>query len=638
MSWRREAAALALAGVGALLLASHAVAAPPAPSLLSAPPDPSTSRTATFAFAEPAAASFRCRLDDSALEPCTSPVTYQDLADGPHLFRVRGVDANGDVGQATLYRWTIAGPAVSITSGPSSPTRATTATFAFQTAAAAAECRLDGQAFAACTSPVSYTSLPDGEHTFRVRPVAPAGAPATAAAWSWTVDTVAPGLTLAGGPTGAVQALSAQFTFTTSEPASVTCHLDGAAWGPCASPLSYGGLKEGVHVLELRAADAAGNAGTAARTWRIDVTPPALRLPAAPTEEASGPIGARITYDAAGTDRGAPLPPAAVSCAPRSGTTFPLGATTISCTATDDAGNAASGSFVATVRDTTPPTINAPDVQLEATGAYGIRRTDKALVAYRNAISAVDLVSPATISVDIPATLPVGRSALLVNARDRAGNEASKRVAVTVLAVGSVASTSDLMPPLPVRRARIEAGDHLLRLTWLGLQEQAAHVVVRLLQPRRTWPGRAVYRGRESSVVVRGLKNGIEHRLSIVVVDRAGNRSRAVVLVATPTAVLLAEPAPNAIVSEAPLFRWAPVGGASYFNLQLFRGRTKVLSAWPRLARLKLPGRWRYDDRVRQLEPGVYTWYVWPGYGERADTHYGPLLGKSRFRVVPATG
>ena len=96
--------------------------------------------------------------------------------------------------------------------------------------------------------------------------------------------------------------------------------------------------------------------------------------------------------------------------------------------------------------------------------------------------------------------------------------------------------------------------------------------------------------------------------------------------------------AANAIVSGAPLFRWAPVGGASYFNLQLFRGRTKVLSAWPRLARLNLPGRWRYDDRDQRLEPGVYTWYVWPGYGDRADARYGQLLGKSRFRVVPATG
>jgi hypothetical protein len=138
-------------------------------------------------------------------------------------------------------------------------------------------------------------------------------------------------------------------------------------------------------------------------------------------------------------------------------------------------------------------------------------------------------------------------------------------------------------------------------------------------------------------VVVRGLRNGVQHRLAIVVVDRAGNRSRAVVVVATPVARLLAEPAANAIVTAPPRFRWAPLRGASYFNLQLFRGRTKLLSAWPRFARLKLPARWRYDERLWRLEPGVYTWYVWPGYGKRTAKRYGPMLGKGTFRVVGRT-
>jgi hypothetical protein len=635
---RLGAPALVVAWGAALLVSAAAVAAPPAPTLVSTPPDPSTSRTATFAFADPAAASFRCRLDERALEPCTSPVTYQGLADGPHVFRVRGVDADGEIGPVTLYRWTVAAPAASISSGPPSPTRATDATFAFQTATVAAQCRLDGAPFSSCSSPVSYATLLDGEHTFHVRPVMPDGAPGTAAVWTWTVDTVPPAVTLAGGPSGVVKSPSAAFTFTTSEPASVTCRLDGAAPAPCGSPVSYGGLQEGTHTVEVRAVDQAGNADTASRTWRIDATPPALRLPAAPTVEANGPAGASISFQASATDRGAPVPPSGVACAPRSGSTFPLGATTVSCTATDDAGNAASGSFVATVRDTTPPTINAPDVRLEATGAHGIRRTDKALVAYLETISAVDLVSPATVAVEIPASLPVGRSTLLVTARDRAGNEASRRVTVTVLAVGTVAGTTDLVPPAPVRRVRVEAGDHILRLSWLRPREPGTHVVVRLLEPRRSWPGRVVFRGRERFVVVRGLRNGVQHRLSIVVVDRAGNRSRAVVRVATPTARLLAAPAANAVVTEPPLFRWAPMRGASYFNLQLFRGRTKLLSAWPRLARLKLPARWRYDERLWRLEPGVYTWYVWPGYGKRAEVRYGPLLGTSRFRVVPASG
>src|SRR6185436_6712518 len=39
--------------------------------------------------------------------------------------------------------------------------------------------------------------------------------------------------------------------------------------------------------------------------------------------------------------------------------TFPLGTTTVDCTATDAAGNEATGSFTVTVRDTTGPTITS---------------------------------------------------------------------------------------------------------------------------------------------------------------------------------------------------------------------------------------------------------------------------------------
>jgi hypothetical protein len=80
------------------------------------------------------------------------------------------------------------------------------------------------------------------------------------------------------------------------------------------------------------------------------------------------------------------------------------------------------------------------------------------------------------------------------------------------------------------------------------------------------------------------------------------------------------------------------VPGASYFNVQLFRGKTKILSAWPTVARLQLKKGWVYDRVKRTLAPGAYTWYVWPGLGNRAETRYGPMLGKSTFTVVKRKG
>jgi CSLREA domain-containing protein len=51
------------------------------------------------------------------------------------------------------------------------------ATFSFSSTEAGSkfQCRLDGQSYAACSSPKSYSSLPKGSHTFRVRAVDKAG-------------------------------------------------------------------------------------------------------------------------------------------------------------------------------------------------------------------------------------------------------------------------------------------------------------------------------------------------------------------------------------------------------------------------------------------------------------------------------
>ena len=61
-----------------------------------------------------------------------------------------------------------------------------------------------------------------------------------------------------------------------------------------------------------------------------------------------------------------------IECAPASGATFPLGTTTVDCTATDNAGNTATGSFAVTVEDTTAPRSRCPaDITAEATGPGG---------------------------------------------------------------------------------------------------------------------------------------------------------------------------------------------------------------------------------------------------------------------------
>lgn len=86
-------------------------------------------------------------------------------------------------------------PETSIGSGPSTPTRSASASFGFSSPEAGAtfECKLDGGAFAPCTSPKGYSALKDGKHTFSVRAVDTAGnTDSTPATRAFTVDTTAP--------------------------------------------------------------------------------------------------------------------------------------------------------------------------------------------------------------------------------------------------------------------------------------------------------------------------------------------------------------------------------------------------------------------------------------------------------------
>jgi probable HAF family extracellular repeat protein len=78
-----------------------------------------------------------------------------------------------------------------------------------------------------------------------------------------------------------------------------------------------------------------------------DTTPPELRLPDDIAAEATSKDGAEVTYAATATDENPTKPE--VSCTHPSGSTFALGEITVTCTATDKAGNQATGTFNVTV-------------------------------------------------------------------------------------------------------------------------------------------------------------------------------------------------------------------------------------------------------------------------------------------------
>jgi hypothetical protein len=74
-----------------------------------------------------------------------------------------------------------------------------------------------------------------------------------------------------------------------------------------------------------------------------DTTPPVLTTPGNIDVDATSPAGAAVPYVATATDDTDPSP--TVTCDPPSGSVFPIGDTTIQCTAKDAAGNSSSDSF-----------------------------------------------------------------------------------------------------------------------------------------------------------------------------------------------------------------------------------------------------------------------------------------------------
>jgi hypothetical protein len=157
---------------------------------------------------------------------------------------------------------------------PNDPSNNPSPSFSFSSneANSTFECKLDGGAFEACTSPKSFTGLSEGSHTFQVRATDAAGnTDQSPASYTWTVDTTPPETAIDSGPSGTVKQKDATFTFSSEPNSTFECKLDAADFSACVSPRRYTRLVSGSHTFEVRATDAAGNTDPSpdTRTWTV---------------------------------------------------------------------------------------------------------------------------------------------------------------------------------------------------------------------------------------------------------------------------------------------------------------------------------------------------------------------------------
>jgi arylsulfatase A-like enzyme len=248
----------------------------PVVTIVDGPPSRSNVATATFhlSYSEPGV--HLCRLDKARFVGCGTTVSFTGLDDGLHKFTAKTTDQAGNKSGLATRSWrqdTVA-PVVTFLSAPPDPSNLTTASFTYTGGERVTfSCSRDGGGWSTCGSSRSYKSLKPGLHSFSVKAVDLAGNESAPATHQWTIDTTAPTATIASGPADPTTETAATFDFSSTEPGTFACSLDGDAPSACSTGVSYSDLSEGPHTFAVTATDVAGNESDPA-TWFWTVEPP----------------------------------------------------------------------------------------------------------------------------------------------------------------------------------------------------------------------------------------------------------------------------------------------------------------------------------------------------------------------------
>jgi hypothetical protein len=499
-------------------------------------------------------------------------------------------------------------------------------------------CRLTSGAFPPCTSPKSY-SLADGGYIFYVKAVDAANNESSAASFDWTIDTAAPPPpTITEGPPSPSASTVATFTFTGEAGASFRCQLDGGGFSACSNPAQFT-VGDGSHALVVEAVDEAGNVSgpSAPYSWVVDTVHPLVTITDKPLL-VTNRTTADFSFSASPT-------PDHYQCA-LDGVAFGTcsspqhygglrdGIHTFAVRTVSAGGSPGASTTYAWRVDTLSPQTaigTAPPAasnSASATFTFTSSESGSTFVCSVNSTGFTPCASPHSYK-----GLGDGTYTFRVQAVDAAGNADTTPAVYTWRISGVGPPIADLKPPANVGKVRRNVGYGRMQLRWSRpADSDFDHVNVFVSTSRKTPPRRLVYTGKRLSYTDRRFKNGQYYRFLVVSYDRAKNASGGRSVLVPPSA-LLSSPRNGSTVRGVPRFRWAAVRGASFYNMQLYRNGQKILSAWPGKARQSLTRQWWYAGRRYALRRGLYVWYVWPGFGPRAISRYGQLLGQGTFKV-----
>ena len=213
-----------------------------------------------------------------------------------------------------------------------------------------------------------------------------------------------------------------------------------------------------------------------------------------------------------------------------------------------------------------------------------------------------------------------GSAAVGGSCRDKAGNTGSNAIGL------SYDATAPTLSKVEVASRAASALVH-----WQSTSPADTIVVHRSARGNKADP--TVFRGAASSFADKKIQRGLEYVYSLQSYDQAGNASKVVSAVALPKVLTLRKTPYTPRAAANPVLRWDAIRGATYYHVQLFRGKKRILAAWPSTNELTLPAAWRWAGHRYKLGPARYRWYVWEGIGKRSFARY-RTLGSAAF-IVP---
>ena len=343
-------------------------------------------------------------------------------------------------------------------------------------------------------------------------------------------------------------------------------------------------------------------------TVRKDSSPPGVTASASRGPDTNGWYTSPVSFSFTGDDGASGV----ASCTSGTYSGPDGGDITVSGSCTDNAGNTGSTSVKIKFDGTAPTVAGTAARKPDANGWYN-HPVDVAFTGTDGG-SGVTECSP-TVTYKGPDANP---AKLVGQCRDGAGHLSEPT---------TVELRYDGTPPVRPNVKWVNNGKSI-SLGWTAGKDVVQAKVVRAPGLKGKKPA-VVYQGKARRYVDRKMRSGARYWYEITLFDEAGNAASKTVGL-RPVAGIIA-PADGTVVKKPPVVAWSPVAEARFYNLQLWRGKVKLLTTWVRSPKLKLPQHWKLEGTSHSLVNGPYTLYVWPAFGTQRDPKYGKLLGQVGF-------